>query len=75
MNLFKYLLHKSFLGLQSLGEKSILSNKFSTCKRSLLSHLRAAASLSFSCHGKTCKRRIFGRLKTVIFSLQAVRFG
>lgn len=42
--LFKYLLHKSFLGLQTLVKKSVLSD---LCMGSSLSHSRATASLVF----------------------------
>lgn len=49
----------SFLGLQTLIKKSILSDKLFLCMRSSLSHSRATASLSFSCRrGKTCKQRL-----------------
>lgn len=72
IHLFKNLLHRSFLGLQTLDMKSIMSDKLFLRMRSSLSHSRTTASLSFSCcRGKTYKQRIFVRLKTVIFSLQA----
>lgn len=67
IHLFKYLLHRSFLGLQTLVKKSILSDKFFLCMGSSLSHSRATASLSFSCRrGKTCKQRISMRLNSDI---------